>query len=280
MRESRIIYMPRSVKRRRGSSSKKGLFTFLVVGIVFACVAGGIYFARIRRLQVTKISVEGVSSLSQDEIAARIRSMLDGKYFGLVPRTNIFLIRSSRIAKELIAAVPMIRSIRITKTIPDRVTVSVVERTLWAIACNDLNISPKKPVQCAYIDDTGFAYESSPLSVGSLITRITTDMAEQHIPSAFFDGAFVADAGMMKQIVEHATSARVIGYDFSSALPREMKVKTAEGFTVIFPRGAILADTEKVLQRVFEQEIKEKQPQLDYIDVRFGNKVFFKFRGI
>ena len=279
MSYSRIVYTPRDLKRRRRSFSKKGFFIFLIVCGVIGVVVGVGYLLRIPRLQITKISVDGVSTLTRDEVVAVIHSGFEGNYFGVLPRTNFFLVRSGRVAEELVQAFPVIRSIQVTKTFPDRMGITIVERTLWGIACNDLQAVPDKTPECAYIDDSGFAYERSPASYGSLIIRVRNDLEHEAVPGQLLEPSFVTDAIAMRTAVERTIGARIVTYEFSSKLPREITLETAEGFKIIFPRGVDIDATATVLKRVFEQEIKNKRSRLDYVDVRFGNKVFFKLKN-
>ena len=70
----------------------------------------------------------------------------------------------------------------------------------------------------------------------------------------------------------------VIGYQLFSKIPGEIRVTVSDGFKIYFNRDDDLENAFVVIKTVLEEEIKEKRSRLDYIDARFGNKVFYKLR--
>ena len=82
----------------------------------------------------------------------------------------------------------------------------------------------------------------------------------------------------LKDELKKKNGLEIVSYHFFSRVPREIRVETANGFKLWFDRTKNLSESFKVLKTVLEQEIKDRRQELSYIDLRFGNKVFYKYK--
>ena len=69
-----------------------------------------------------------------------------------------------------------------------------------------------------------------------------------------------------------------MSYELISDFPKEIRVVGPEGYRVYFDRESDLQNAFRVLKTVLAEEIKDRRARLDYIDLRFGNKVFYKLQ--
>ena len=192
--------------------------------------------------------------------------------------------------------------VRVTKHYPDSLKINLSERKLFGIVCNDLeedelkkeNTSAsttvlisevslgnggvrEKIIQCAYIDKNGFAYTEAPNSSGTLIVRIAVNQETITIPSPLIDSSLIATmAGLIEKLPD-AAGVGVARFELFSQMVSEFRVKTSAGYTLFFRRADDLENALHVLKTVLE-DIKERRNQLEYVDLRFGNKVFFKMK--
>ena len=67
----------------------------------YSCFCRYYRFFRIPYLQVEKIEISGNSLVAGDDLIEGIKVKLDGKYLGLFPKTNIFIIPKGKILAEL-----------------------------------------------------------------------------------------------------------------------------------------------------------------------------------
>ena len=128
------------------------------------------------------------------------------------------------------------------------------------------------------MDQEGVAYEEAPQSTGRLIAKIEID--EKGVKS----GTKVFEESMVKQFKEasdasrYSTGSFLVGFQLFSKIPREVQAVNSEGFKIYLNAGDDFRKIFELFKTVLEKEIKEKRPLLDYVDLRFGNKVFYKFK--
>lgn len=274
--QSRIVYTPREVKKKRVISKRNLIVSGAVIlGLLF--FSGVAYLLRLPYFQIKHMEITGLVSLSEGEIVAELTEDIRGNSVFVFPRSSIFLIHPEKLTQHLKEKFPHIGSIELTRIMPDTLRLIVQERKLWGILCN----TPPKENQektCAYLDEGGFAMERSPQSTGALIVKIQTDSKTITPGTQVFEQGLAERMRFLGERTAKIMNSAVWQYEFASHLPNEIHVTTADKITLLFRRDDDFDRAFKVLQTVLDQEIKEKRPQLSYIDLRFGNKVFYKFR--
>ena len=109
--------------------------------------------------------------------------------------------------------------------------------------------------------------------------KLKSDAAEPQIGTIVLDQDLMNDLILLSAGLEKVAGIRPIAYEFLSKISSEIKVETNDGFKIIFKRGGDFNKSLQALKTVLEQEVKGKRSQLEYIDLRLGNKVFYKFRN-
>lgn len=276
---SRIVYTPRETRIKKGSFhifSRKASNVFLACLVFFLASAAGVYALRLPQWQVKKIEFRGLQMLDERELEGKTQTLLDGNYGYVIPRRSMLAVFPKRLAATLQKEFPRIERADVMKRFPDSLFIAVVERAMWGVFCAD---TPEQDgSSCAYIDKTGFAYETSPRSSGSLITKIKSDVSDVAV------GSFVVEKELMElflfvgQEVKRVAGSDVVAYEISSRAPREIRLALSDGYQLYMNRSDDFQNVFTVLRRVLDQEIKDKRARLEYIDLRFGNKVFYRFQ--
>lgn len=268
----------------------------MILGIlaVSGTAAAIIYVLQMPYFQINSIKISGLVSLDETEIRQKLFSHLDGKVAMFLPRKSFFFV-SSRDAEALLKnAFPRIAAVSAVKIFPQELSVKISERNLWGIYCNDFrmeappedpiiknNIQPQdqeiQPSNCAYVDQEGFAYEFSPISAGSLLIKIHGD-GEFAVPSQAIPRELVGRMNEFSRELKNSLGLDTSGFEFSKSILREFRVKTSEGFSLWINRDDNFVNVLKVLKTVLDEEIKDRRDKLEYADLRFGNKVFYKYR--
>lgn len=271
---SRIIYTPREAPRTR--PLRKILF-FAATGIAAVLLPVGIIYAfRSPVLQINQVEFFGLQSLEERILRERVSAMISGAYAFVLPRSSYFLADSAAIASRLREEFPRLADAQVAKEFPDKLVVTASERAFWGIFCSSSN-STSTPV-CVYIDPSGFSYEEAPEPKGSLILSIYSDGPDAAIGKPVVDAATAELLQFLTKETLVAAGTPVIGYELRSRVTSEIRARTGDGFIIIFERNADFGNSFRVLKRVLDEEIKEKRDRLDYIDLRFGNKVFYKMK--
>ncbi len=281
---SRILYAPSIEKRNRRRPSRKAVFAILAIALFLVSIGGVVYLLRLPQWQVHTIEITGLTVLKEEDVRGKIFDALAGEYLFLIPRGAIILARSETIERALKKEFPRIETVNVNKHYPDSLTANIKERELWGIFCNGLETegAPTTPQEvtpaCVYIDKTGFAYESAPDSTGTLIVKIRSDAPAVAVGSQAVENGLMEKMSFLAKETERVAGTKVIELELFSKIPREIRLVTADGFKLYMNREDDFENVFRVLKTVMDEEIKEKRPRLDYIDLRFGNKVFYKLQ--
>ncbi|MBI3442986.1 MAG: hypothetical protein HY007_04415 [Candidatus Sungbacteria bacterium] len=277
MSESRILYTPRQHKRKQKKFSKKKLYIVRAfVGFV-AFLAVCISMVRLSYFQLQKITVNG-NGTEQDahELETAIQNALSGNYALVIPKRFIFGVSAQYLAERLAAVLPRFETITVARQFPHAISVSYTKRTFFALLCNGAAQSDTH--SCGYIDHTGFVYEDAPEASGSLIVKITSDLSEVKVGTRAIDESTTRQMALFGGGLQRIAGLRLTAYGLDSKAPDEFRMRVAEGFTLIVQKDGNPETVLHILRTVLDQEIKDKKPQIDYIDLRLGNKVFYKFK--
>lgn len=280
---TRILYTPRDPRQLKYHSNKKrtGFVACVIIGI---CVLLFLILAHLSFLRIRAIRAEHTETLNPDLIIKTVQKFLAGSFALIFPRDSIFFIRTSSIRRELQRKFPQIASITVTKELPSTIAISLTERKLWGIFCNDLALSdtasttPSASPVCMYIDRSGFAYGSAPASSGFLIMKISTDRADSAVGASAVEPALMDDLRAHADAFKKNLDLTIVGYQIYSKIPSEIRLITSEGFMLILKRDDPIDRIMPILKKLLTDEIKIRRSRVDYIDLRFGNKVFYKFK--
>lgn len=288
MSQSRILYTSRQPKPKPKKFSKERIRIILALVGFFALLGACIGVVRLSYFQIREIGIgevpgdAGMMGTEQDtqDIRVAINNSLSGNYALVIPRRFIFGIRSSSIEERLQAALPRFATIAVAKQFPHVLAVSFTKRVFFALLCND---TTKTDIHsCGYIDRMGFVYEDAPEASGSLIVKIKSDIPDVKVGMRAIDESTVRQMSLLGDGVGRIAGLRLISYELSGQAPDELRMhvapSTGGGFTLIVKKNDNLEAVLRILRTVLDEEIKDNRSKLDYVDLRLGNKVFFKLR--
>jgi len=271
---ARKDFLASSRKLRR----KRLVLKAIVVGVIFVAVfAGVVAFFRITYFQVEKIEISGNNLIDGDDLTDAIKAKLEGKYLGLFPKANIFLIPKDKILAELPENFKRIKKISLDKKYFGAIAVKIEERNNAVLFC--------EKEDCAYTDENGFVFEKSPYFSGTvflkLIDQRNLDSGENAKKIDGYLGTNLIEESEFKKILEFAGLIAKIDGGVSEVILKKENIYefyTQEGWKIILndknePQSAYLN-----LITALDSNIKDKRPKLDYIDLRLGNKIYFKYK--
>jgi hypothetical protein len=286
---NRILYIP---KEKKYVSKKKISHTLWVIGGMALCavlITVSIMTVRLHAFHIQHIPINGLRSIHGSDVQQEISSVLTGSYaFGLIPYGSLFTTPTQTIIDAIMRRFPLITEVHIEKEFPDTLTISVRERIMFGILCNDLahndlvdqEVLPEEDtnVQCVYVDTEGIAYESAPKTHGFLITKISTDAPVIALVKQAVDPLMMQRITDLNTKLPSVIGSPIVEYQLVGNVAREVRVVSKIGFSLIINRDDDLDHALSVLGTILKKEIGSRRKNLDYIDLRFGNKVFYKFK--
>lgn len=278
-----------------------------VIFIVSTCAGFGvfigllIFLARLDSLHIKNIQVEGAHTELETQIRSTIDKHLSENFLWVFPRWNRFLFQKSETQAELLSTYPKIQTVRVNYVGLSGLDVSVEERKMFGLWCDgvapvsagsDANVG-----NCYAIDSTGYIFATSPYFsdhtyfdfFGKPLNQAVQDDATtttgmipvyeapyigaQYLPHDVF-AAVNGFVGMLKEKGIITDTLIVHDLDFF-----ELALKS--GGVVRFSPSQDLSKAASDLKTGLEKNItgqpNKKLSDIEYIDLRFTNKVIFKF---
>lgn len=248
---------------------------------------------------IQHVTFTGNKVLSTNELFTIVQKSLDGKYGFLIPRRSIFFFPKEKIQMELQEQFKRIESITIRRADFNEIKIAITERkptTLWCASVDQL--SETAPVEgllhesqsnnlCYFMDATGFIFEKAPkFSYGLFVTFSGGVSAKNPIGQQFLD---IQTLDVVLDFIDtlgafaiHPVSIIDHGVYFQGVFSMAHNGQQFET-EILFPKTdsyeKILQDIAVILESP-EVTTEKAQPFLPIasIDVRFGNKVFYRVR--
>ena len=246
-------------------------FLFLIPLFIFVSLIALFYVPYFR---IKKISIEGNSSIDSAKIMADVSNYLTGKNFKIFPRDNFFIMPKKEFIDSLLKEFPRLKTVSLIKNFPNSISLKVTERNNEALFC-----FKNKDEGCAFIDQDGFVFDKAPyFSAGVYLTFL-----EEATTTWKLDFQVISEE-QFKKIIDFKNllteeNPPIGGKILQIIIKKEgiYELQTNEGWSILLNEKNDSQLTYQNLKTTLDQ-IKEKRRNLDYIDLRFGNKVFYKFK--
>lgn len=290
-RKSKILYTgerPSSLQRGRPRFRRSVRFV-LSACFVLVIVGGVFYFAQLKDLQIHEIRTNGLESLPEDKILGLVNNYLNGNLFFLIPRRHFLLVSSNNIERKLMDKFSKIEGVTVRKTFDPALVIDITERKIWGIGCVKTEVEEveesaneeSRPIKtvgpCFYIDRSGFAFEEVSSFEGGLFPILYKNSGGiigtnifQESGTNYFEG--------VNQELSSALQLPVLSVEFFPEKSDEVRIMLKEGWSLLVLSNKNPSEWIPVLRTLLLGEIRNRRKQLDYLDLRFGNKVFYKYK--
>lgn len=252
-----------------------------VIGRIFILVFfvsalwGSIYFLTgLSFVTVREIEVVGATSIATSTVSETAQNLLTGRYFYTIPKSNIFFYPKNKIERAISDAYPRVEHVGIGFKNFHAITVTLIERSPKALWC-DSAVSEN----CYFLDDQGLIF-----SAYYHLDDTAIDFIKFYSASAVVDPInhqFVSSEYFAK-LIDFAGKLKSVGFtvlSFSERQDADFEVKLSGGQRIIFSKDAnfdTVLQNFKTLLGNSEFSVDKGFKRVDYLDLRFGNKVFYK----
>lgn len=280
----RLLEMKRRKRRVLQNKILLSIFAFLII------FAGLTYISRFSVLNINSVEIIGNKVIDTQAIEKVVKRQIEGKYLWLIPKTNILLYPTNDIKKELDNKFKRLKDITFSIKNKKTLVVSLAERiglyTWCGIVPTEQNSDSNQ--KCYFLDKDGYIFDESPYFSGEVYFKFygLTELIED-VPSGFyFLKQNFQKLTLLKETFENMGLKPVALYlldngDVKIFLSTENSLFT--GPEIIFK---IDSDFKKIAENLevalttepLQTDFKNKYSSLLYIDLRFGNKVYFKFK--
>lgn len=261
-------YQSTLIEKRKKKRMSALIFSFVDIVILFFI---SIFTINAEYFRINNIVVAGNQSISSEKFINIAERAISGKYFGIWNKNSAILYPSGDIYRNIMNDFPKVAFTKISLKNKNTVTVVIQERVPSSLWCDDFD-------KCFYMDGEGYLYsESADLSGSSFIKYYGAPGISivSPIKSVYSPGMDFTTLNFFVQQVERR-NLDVIKVRHTDAGDIELVLDTKAKIIMRDDQ-----DTTKILE-ILDAILKENQtdlsnkiPSLDYLDVRYGNKIYY-----
>lgn len=266
---------PLRVRRRRFRSAMFFVGVLAVAALAYAVHA----VSYLPAISIQAVEVSGAEKSDPESIRAFVASKLDDGAFHYISPRNIFLYPKAGLEAGIVDSMPRIVHASISRETPlsTKLHVAIGERHAYAMWCAAASASSSR---CFALDDGGFVFEEVATTThGQFETTYTFagGLDEEPIGDTFLPGQFPSLLSLLR-ILQQETDL----------VPSRVEVLPEQDFAVAFESGFFIKASfgqdgntlARNLDLVLSSEaIRTRQADIEYIDLRFGNRVYYKLKG-
>lgn len=288
--------------RKRIQSSKHALrrkrqfrFRLILVGVLgISLLAGVSYWSHHPKFTVHTVVIEGVQNVEEQKVREIVERDIQGSHLFLISRSNRLFIPRQRIKEHLYTEIEALSKVTI-RAHKDVLTVTTQEFEPVALWCNSSNLTPAaifvegdeasevvaEPVvqkQCYFINELGIVFIEEPpfhdydlpifhnVIEGDPLGKVY-DSYKLFKTIQTFSETLQTELGIT--ISEIYTDDDVT-FTFRTATGADLLVDKTDDFVLVADNLATLIDKDAINKAQFNN--------IEYIDLRFGNRVFYKLK--
>jgi hypothetical protein len=299
MKKKSILNSPRllQMKKKRRTVVKRKIIVFSAIFVVV--LVGLCFVSRIEKININTVEVSGNKVIDTEFIKEIAEKKIQGTYLFVIPKTNFLLFPKNKIIKELNDQYKRLTDIEITVSDMQVLEIDVKERIGLYTWCGESLPTEGvglEDVKCYFMDREGYIFDQAPYFSGDVYFKFFGPLTlekEKELSSISDSPAghyFIPDIFARVVLLEDTfrdmglrPSALFVSNDTEMEFYLESSGTIATAPKIIFNQNADFIKIAENLDAAlstppFQTEFKEKYNSLSYIDLRFGNKVYYKFR--
>ena len=275
-------------KKKRQKQIKLVIFAVILL-IIFGVF---IYVSHRPEFRVSIIELEGGVLVTKDDVEKKDKEYLSGSYLGLFPADNAFWYPSKELKVFLKDSFKRIDTISTNLKGFKTLIINITERKPFAVWCNTVpgednsaeeGISEESVSEedCYFIDQNGTIFSKAPNFSGDAYFKYYGIVSGDSV----LGKEYLASSTEFGQIADFVQRTKAM-----SVKPVYIVAKEKNQFSMVLSGGGeIYFDTSESLVKVADNlEALLKTPELSqdargnlpiqYIDLRYGNKLFYKLK--
>jgi hypothetical protein len=284
--------IPRSPRieelRRKRLKRNLGLvfLSFLTIALV---IVGLSFLSKIKGIQINQIEISGNNVINKNEIEGLVKSQLEGKYVYLFPRSNSLIYPRVKIYNNLIYSFPRIENLFVYIEKFKTLKIEIKERSGAYLYCGQSIPEDKKEIgeNCYFIDQDGYIFDKAPYFSGNIYFKYFMELpnnppdpsGQEIMPKekfnnlvSFINGIKELDFEPIYILIGPDNTNYLYLKDGDKGLKPKIVFKNEDNLNNVLDDFSLA-----MKKKEFADEITSKYNSLLYIDLRFKNKVLYKF---
>ena len=276
--KSNVLKEEKLAKVKRPFPWKRLLWTLFVVALVVGCIT----LIKTPRFQVKHVVVTGTEVADPNDVVKYVNDRMAGKYLYILPKTSILLTPTATLSEKVKKAFPRFKSAVVRRASFDTLSVSINEYKGVYLWCSELDENQTNN-NCSFMDQNGVVFATAPYFSGSAYLKLYGDNTSANFPFSPLGSLSLANVVLLTARFE---AINITATEFHFISSHKLVVGFAHNdrdAQIIFDPSRDIEDELSALYTGLRTEplgslYHNQSKILEYIDVRFANKVVYKFQ--
>ncbi|MGB0925545.1 MAG: cell division protein FtsQ/DivIB, partial [Minisyncoccia bacterium] len=266
---------------------KKTLITLVLCCVIFV---NFIWIMRHERFAVTEIEVHGTQTILDVDIQEMTSNALNKNMLFLLPRSNMFILNTSRIENLIKNSFPKIYNADVSLKKNKKLVIQIEEREPHSLWCLNIDYDSDFDEQCFFADQRGYIYSSAPYFSDGVFEKIYTNQ-ELVIGTQVMDKSGFADFFEFVELlgIHYGIVMNRVLFNQDNQIQiyinKILETDLLQGPYIIYHQGTDYELLDRNLglmlgQKEFKKEFKKNASKLEFIDLRIGDQIRYKFTPI
>lgn len=263
-----LLYSSRKLRRKRFFRNIFFFLAFLVGGAALV-----VTFFSLSYFRVHTIIFAGNRILQTTELEQEAARELASRYFFVIPKNNLIALRPEKLVAALLNAFPRIEYARAVKKYPDTLALTLKERENRTVWCNGA-----QELRCMFIGQDGVLFQEAPIFEGRLLLKIVDERTQNdyHLGESVLPFDTMRAIESFRDLLARRIFAQLYVVRIKNGGAIELEV--SEGWYAIVNADLNPDEAVENLVIVFAKNLKDQREKLEYIDLRSGNKLYYKLK--
>lgn len=229
-----------------------------------------IYFIAFNRYLLIKSVNTSISPPSKERVLVSIQKEISGKKFGFVPANNFLFFNKIKVVTALLAQEPSFKDFSV-KYSPSEQSLSIdgqARQPVGTVCIQD---------ECYSLDENGIVFPKSETEEETVLFNLKDsnapeiNLGEQVLPEKLVD--FVLS---FKRINSQKIKIKSVTIEEDYLNAGFLKIVTEKSWFLLVLFDSSPEAVSENLELILREEIKDNQMRLEYIDLRYKDKAYYK----
>jgi hypothetical protein len=267
----------RSPEFHKKKEKERWIKIIALILFLFVFIATPIYLFRMNQFLISNIELKGNNVTKYEDVARIASENLDGNYLFIFPKSNALIYPKNKIRNDLLKNIPRINEVKVSLSNPKSLKIEINEREPAGLYCDSQKINS---AECYFIDEDGFIFSRAPSFSGDVYFIYSSDPI---IEDPLGKNYSTKDEFQKLPPLIHSLKEIHVPLRSLTTTVNEYYLELLGGGKIIIGKKDNLTDVASNLESFLNDQAVTKAPgfldNVSYIDMRFGNKVFYKLKG-
>ena len=278
MRSKSVLDTPRlrELRKKRRDVVKRRVG--IALGVLVVLFVGFGFLARAKEVNIVDVTVTGNKIVDQEALQNFSWSVLHEYYLWLYPKSNVMIYPTRELERRILEHFKRIEKINFSINTDRVLNLAVTERGVKYVWCD-------KAMRCYFADMYGYIFDEAPYFSGPVYVKFYggIDESVSIAGQTVFGGKFADLASFVESVKNLGIEVTGVNIKTDNEVEIHLPEYQSEAAKIIFNPTHDLYRTLENLKTALESEplvtdMANRKEDLLYIDLRFGNKVYFKFK--